>query len=123
MNLNCWKSVGFSEALPNGLLAAEKEKDEESPEKVDATGKPEEDLSESVAIPLYVKLLWCPVFEESMNSFSNPEDSEQKEYLGVDHLPTKRCGAERNKIYSQIAVVSPQLLWRTYRASIVGMIP
>ena len=95
MNLNCWKSVGFSEALPNGLLAAEEEKDEESPEKVDATGKPEEDLSESIAIPLYVKLLWCPVFEESMNSFSNPEDSKQKEYLRVDHLPKKRCQEEK----------------------------
>ena len=79
LNLYFWESVGFSEALPNGFLAAESEKEKESPEKVATTGKPEEDLSGGAADFFYVRKLRPRVFDDSMNGFSDPKDSKQKE--------------------------------------------
>ena len=79
LNLNFWESVGFSEALPNGRLAAESEKDEETMEQIAAAGKPEEDLCGGAADLCHMRKLRPRVFQDSMDGFSDPEDSKQKE--------------------------------------------
>ena len=78
LNLYFWQSVGFFEALPNGRLAAESKKDKESSEKIATAGKPKEDLGEGVAL-LLMQRLQPPVVKDSMNGFSDPEDSKQEE--------------------------------------------